>query len=107
MRCSQNKATFPLKSALNDGSQWVNYYKRTYPYNSNEDMTLAFSKRWNLSLWTSLDESLSFKDSFGRTYTYHASEINDYFRTITDVDEENYSVSKYVLLQNYPNPLIQ
>jgi Secretion system C-terminal sorting domain len=59
-----------------DGIQWVNNSRIIFTYDSNGNMILGLSEKFESNNWVAANGSIRFEDSFGRTESYFASEIN-------------------------------
>jgi len=59
---------------------------------------------WDGANWELGYGNLSFKDSFGNNYSFGGGEIKIFYKTITEVNENELQISDFSLSQNYPNP---
>jgi len=100
---SNGNITSELKEEW-DGNQWANYGQYTSTYNSNGNMTSKLKEDWDGSQWIMSDGYYSFYDSFGSYCSFHGSEINVSYCTITDIFESKEEINEFSLSQNYPNP---
>jgi len=52
-------------------SQWMNYWRETYTYNSNRNVVLGIMEEWNDNQWIARDGSLALSDLLGGLYGYY------------------------------------
>jgi len=87
-----------------DDTNWVNYFRETYTNDTNGNMTLCSHEKWNGTNWVLWNRPLSFIDSFGNNYSIRGGEIKLFYKTITEVNENEFEIPAFSLSQNYPNP---
>ncbi|MCF6271442.1 MAG: T9SS type A sorting domain-containing protein [Melioribacteraceae bacterium] len=78
--------------------------KYSFTHNSDNNLTSRFYEEWDGSNWKPKDKYFSFFDSSKNMFYFYSSEINIFYRTITDVPKTKGIVLDYSLSQNYPNP---
>ncbi len=91
-----------------DGTNWVtrNYAceRSTYTYDSNGNITLLLNENWDGTNWEYGNGSLSFTDTFGNNYSFYGEEIKIFYKTIIEVNENEFGIPDFSLSLNYPNP---
>ena len=100
---SNGNTTFYLYEEW-DGANWLNSWRYTYTYDSNGNMTFSLYEEWDAVNWGLGNGGLSFIDSFGNNYTIYGGEIKLFYKTITEVKDNEFGISDFSLSQNYPNP---
>ncbi len=85
-----------------DGTNWIISLRHTYTYDLNGNTTSYFYENLDGAMFTT--GFLRFVDSFGNDYSLTGTNIELFYKTITDVNENDFLISKFELSQNYPNP---
>ena len=92
-----------ILSKIWNGTDWILSARDSYNYSGSEMLSFT-SESWDGTKWIPGNSSLTFRDDADNSSTMSGSVINLYFKTITDVHQENELFNGYQLSQNYPNP---
>ncbi len=91
-----------------DGSQWIKDRRVVYTYDSNSNMIMGLSEMWENSSWVESPGFIGFSvgdfATIYNSYSFLAYNINVFYKTITDIANDNLIATDYKLSQNYPNP---
>jgi len=91
-----------------DGTNWVNSMRETFTYDSNGNMTLYLAEVWVGTNWLLVYDNnwgdIHLIDSFGFDHLIKGNKIQIFYKTITEINENELEISDFSLSQNYPNP---
>jgi Secretion system C-terminal sorting domain len=87
-----------------DDTNWVTNSRRNYTYDSDENIIAMLYEIWDGENWSLGTNHIILEHQNGNYYSLTFAEIEIFYKTITDVKNEESTINKFSLSQNYPNP---
>lgn len=87
-----------------ENDQWINYDRMVFSYDENDCMKNGKYEIWSDERWYPVTGPIVFNITDEFTIGFITNEINFYYSSTTEVDEEENLFTTFKLYQNYPNP---